>query len=402
MDASATAELTSRFQARFGRPPEALTRAPGRVELLGNHTDYNLGLIMALAVDKTVRLAAAPRADREVQFVSTAFPETAHFSLDRIEPDPAVPWADYAKGILRLLQERGARLGGFDLLLDSSIPLGGGLSSSAAMLVGTALTVRKLYPYRLTSDGVGTAPARGARGVLPPLDAAEKMILAHVCQAAENHFVGVKCGLLDYIVSLFGRAAQVVLIDCLNLSVDWTPLAADMAVVICHSGVKHALVAGEYNERRALCEAAAAALGVRALRFVNPADLEAGRAKLTDRQYGCALHVVGENDRVERGADLLRRGDLASFGELLRQSHESSRLHFLNSCPELDVLVELAWSHPACIGARLTGGGFGGATLNLVRPAAVEDFRRHMAEGYARRCQRPLESWACQVVNGAN
>ena len=227
------------------------------------------------------------------------------------------------------------------------------------------------------------------------------MILAKTCQAAENQFVGVNCGLLDYISSLFGRAWQVVLIDCLHLMVDWTPLAGDLAVVVCHSGVEHALVAGEYNERRRCCEEAAHILGVPSLRFVNPATLEAGRAKLSDRQYRRAAHVVGENDRVQRGAGALRRSDLAAFGRLLFESHASSQTNFENSCPELDALVDLARAHPACLGARLTGGGFGGATLNLVRHDQAEPFRQQIAAGYSQRFDRPLDSWLCQVVDGA-
>lgn len=389
------------FQKTFGRAPVTTVIAPGRVELLGNHTDYNQGLIMALAIDKTIAMAAAPRADNRIEVVSTAFPEVARFSLDRIEQDPAVPWANYVKGLLLQLQQRGVRLGGFNAALHSTIPLGAGLSSSAALLVATALTVRKLYPYTLTESGSGAPPACGTGGQIPPLNHAEKMILAKTCQAAENKFVGVNCGLLDHISSLYGRAHQVILIDCLHLTVDWSPMEGDVVIVVCHSGVKHALVGGEYNDRRRHCEAAAQKLGVPSLRFATAQTLEAGRAKLGDRDYGCARHVVGENQRVSEGADLLRAGKLEAFGRFLYDSHQSSREFFLNSCPELDTLVELARQHPGCLGARLTGGGFGGATLNLVRTAQVESFRAEVADGYRKQYNRPLESWVCQVVDGA-
>jgi galactokinase len=236
---------------------------------------------------------------------------------------------------------------------------------------------------------------------LPALTAADKMLLARVCQAAENQFVGVNCGLLDHISSLYGQADHVILIDCLKLAVDWTPFSGDIAVVVCHSGVRHALVGGEYNERRRNCEGAARALGAPSLRFVNLASLENGRSRLTPAQYSCALHVVGENDRVQRGAGMLRSGDIASFGQLLFQSHESSRHNFHNSCPELDVLVELANTQAACLGARLTGGGFGGATINLVKRDAAEEFRTRMAAGYAAKTGHKLESWICSVVDGA-
>lgn len=376
-------------------------RAPGRVELLGNHTDYNQGFVMALAVDKCITQAASPREDGVVEIFSAEFSQTARFPLSAIAKDAAVPWSDYSKGLLVELQKRGVQVGGYNAVIHSTIPLGAGLSSSAALLVSTALVVRKLYPYSLTETGVGVSPVRNDDGSLPELDAKEKMILSKVCQAAENKFVGVNCGLLDYISSLYGRANKVVLIDCLNLTVDWVPFPEGISVVVCHSGVKHALVGGEYNERRRCCEEAARALGVQSLRFVTPADLEAGRGKLTDLQYRRAAHVVYENDRVQRGAQALRANDLELFGRLLFESHESSQKNFENSCRELDVLVQLARSDPACIGARLTGGGFGGATLNLVKRGQAESFRRRMTEGYQRAFGRKLESWECEVVDGA-
>ncbi len=394
-------EAARAFQHHFGSPPTRLARAPGRVELLGNHTDYNQGLVMALAVDKYITLAGAPRADDQVEVVSTAYPQPARFALERLERDPAAPWADYVKGVLAGLRERGAVLRGFNAAIHSTIPPGAGLSSSAALLVATALLVRKLQPYTLDAQGCVTPLPPWPGDELPALAPAEKLALARLCQAAENRFVGVNCGLLDHLSSLFGRAGQVILLDFRDTRVDWTPLGPDLAVVIGHSGVRHALVAGEYNDRRATCEAAARALGVATLREIALAQLEAGRARLTPHQYECALHVVGENDRVRRGAALLRAGDYAGFGQLLWQSHASSRENFHNSCPELDVLVELARTHPACLGARLTGGGFGGATVNLVRRAAVEDFRAHLAAGYPARTGRPLESWVCEAVDGA-
>ncbi|RME89474.1 MAG: galactokinase, partial [Verrucomicrobia bacterium] len=311
--------------------------------------------------------------------------------------DPDAPWANYTKGLLLQLQQRGIRPGGFNALIHSTVPLGAGLSSSAALLVASALTVRKLYPYVLESDDQGRMTAAPA----PAMTDAERLLLAKACQAAENRFVGVNCGLLDHISSLFGKAHHVIRIDCLHLTVDHAPLPEDVAVVVCHSGVRHALVGGEYNERRALCESAAAKLGVPALRFVDLEGLEAGRNKLTDREYGCALHVVGENDRVQRGAAALEAGDLETFGRFLYDSHESSRVNFLNSCPELDVLVELARQHPACIGARLSGGGFGGATFNLVRAEGAEAFRAHLLEGYRKKTGREAQAWICDVVDGA-
>lgn len=385
------------FEKHFGTAPACTTRAPGRVELLGNHTDYNQGLVMALAVDKYITMAAAPRDDDQVELVSTAFDAPARFTVGHIERDPEATWANYTKGLLLQLQQRGVRTGGFNAAIHSTVPLGGGLSSSAALLVASALTVRKLHPYTLAPDGTATP----VQGHAPPLTDPERLALAKACQAAENQFVGVNCGLLDHISSLFGKAHQVVRIDCLHLTVDWAPLPADLAVVVCHSGVRHALVGGEYNERRSMCEAAAAKLGVAALRFVDPPGLEAARARLSPREYECAVHIVGENDRVQRGATALAANDLATFGGFLFDSHASSRDSFKNSCPELDILVDLARAEPACLGARLTGGGFGGATLNLVQADQAETFRASVGRAYESRTGHPLESWVCDVVDGA-
>jgi len=394
-------EIERFYQQKFGGPPAQVARAPGRVELLGNHTDYNQGLVMALAVDKCITVAAARRHDGRIELASAAFPETARFSVSDLNKDRAAPWADYVKGLLLQLRARGVNFTGFNAAIHSTIPLGAGLSSSAALLVATALVVRKLFPYTLTERGCGEPPARDAQGALPPLAKAEKLALAKVCQAAENQFVGVNCGLLDYISSLFGKAHHAVLIDCLHLSVEWAPLLGDLAVVICHSGVKHALADGAYNELRQHCESAARALGVKWLRFVERRDLAAGRAKLSERDYQCAYHIVGENQRVVAGERALRDEDLEQFGQYLWQSHESSRDSFRNSCPELDLLVELARAHPGCLGARLSGGGFGGATVNLVRREQVEDFRQRLAAQYQERAGRKLESWLCQVEDGA-
>lgn len=390
------------FEARFGGAPASLVRAPGRVELLGNHTDYNQGLIMALAVDKYITMAATPRGDHRVVLVSSAFPEPAEFAIDDLRKDPAASWANYVKGVLLQLQERGVPLGGLNVALHSTIPLGAGLSSSAALLVATALTARRLFPYTLDAEGRGAPLHHDGHSPLPPLTAIEQMTLAKLCQAAENRFVGVNCGLLDHISSLFGRAHRVILIDCLHLNVDWSPLAGDVDVVVCHSGVTHALVGGEYNDRRAHCESAARTLGVPSLRFATLDALEAARDRLTPRDYQCARHVVGENDRVTRGAALLRDHQLEAFGQLLFESHTSSRDLFLNSCVELDALVEMARAHPGCLGSRLTGGGFGGATLSVVRRDQTASFREHMAAGYRARYNHRFESWVCEVVDGAN
>jgi galactokinase len=234
------------------------------------------------------------------------------------------------------------------------------------------------------------------------LTGADRLNIAKLCQAAENQFVGVHSGLLDQISCLFGKAFHVMEIDCQSLAVERLPLIGEIAVVVCPSGVKHELIGSEYNTLRQHCEAAAQALGVKSLRSVDPPMLAANKSRLSGRPYECAYHVAGEIQRVVFGARALREDDFQQFGQYMFQSHESSRDFLKNSCPELDLLVELARSHPACLGARLTGGGFGGATLNLVQRAQVDDFKQTVARAYQQQTGHKTEPMVCQIVDGAD
>ena len=290
-------EVKRFFQESFGMPPARLVQAPGRLELLGNHTDYNGGLVMSIAVDKYVYMAASPRKDAEVHLVSTAFPERESFYLDKIEKNPATPWANYVKGVLLQLKKARVHFTGFNAAIHGTIPFGAGLSSSAALEMATVLMVRELFPFRLNGPSLGTAPER-TEGQLPPLTDPERLQMARLGQAAESQFVGVNSGLLDQISSLFGRSGQVIQIDCLHHSVQHNPMPPGVAVVAAESGVKHDLSAGDYNELRRYCEAAARKLGVDFLRKVTIDDLNASRNQLSEREFQCAYHVVGENQRV--------------------------------------------------------------------------------------------------------
>jgi galactokinase len=356
---------------------------------------------MSVAVDRYIEIAASPRTDGRIELVSSAFPERELFTVTDIEANPGAPWANYVKGVLLELRRKGFHFSGFSAAIDSTIPVGAGMSSSAALEVATALVVRQMYPFAFNELGAADEPPpRDRRGVLPPLGAKEKLHLARLCQAAENRFVGVKCGLLDQISSLFGKAHHVLSIDCRFETVDRAPLVGE-AIVVCNSGVKHALVAGEYNALRGHCESAARALMAKSLRSVEMRYLKANKDRLSPREYGCAYHVVGEIQRVVYAERALREDDHRQFGQYWFQSHESSRDFLRNSCPELDLLVELARQHRACLGSRLTGGGFGGATISLVAYHEVEDFMAHMATAYERQTGRPLEPLVCQVVDGA-
>jgi galactokinase len=395
-----TQEVSALFKKRFNRTPPRVVKAPGRLELLGNHTDYNDGLVMSLAVDRYILIASEPRTDGKIELVSSAFPEREIFSVNELRKNPAAPWADYVKGVLEQLRKRRVNFSGFTAAIHGTIPIGAGMSSSAALEVATALTVRKLYPYTLTAAGAGTPPQRDRYGEVPPVGSTERLELAKLCRAAENEFVGVKCGILDQISSLFGKTSSVIDIDCRSFAVENSPMAGE-AIIVCNSNVKHSLVGGEYNELRENCESAAKKLGAQVLRTVDLKQVEAAKSKLTRREYECARHVVSEIARVVAGARALREGDHQQFGHYMFQSHESSRDFLKNSTKELDLLVDLARQHPGCLGARLTGGGFGGATINLVAYHQAESFIQHMAREYEAKVGIKLNPSVCQIVDGA-
>jgi galactokinase len=393
-------EAQTLFKKHFNQTAAHVVQAPGRLELLGNHTDYNDGLVMSLAVDRYILMASSPRTDGKIELVSSAFPGREIFSADELKKNPHASWADYVKGVLDQLRKRGVNFNGFNAAIHGTIPMGAGMSSSAALEVAAALTVRKLYPFGLSATGLTAPPQRDAKAGLPPASQPEKLEIAKVCRAAENQFVGVNCGILDQISSLFGKASSVIDIDCSSLVVGNSPMPGE-AVIVCNSGVKHALVGGEYNELRQNCENAAKKLGAKFLRTVDLKTVEANKAKLAPREYACARHVVSEIARVVAGERALREGDHQQFGQYMFQSHESSRDYLKNSTKELDILVELARKAPGILGARLTGGGFGGATINLVSHHQAAAFMEFMAREYEKQTGVKMTPLVCQIVDGA-
>jgi len=325
------------------------TYAPGRAELLGNHTDYNEGFVLALAVDRGTTIKGQERTDRTVRIYSRELGETVTIALDKLAAESVAPWSRYVLGVVDQFRRNELPIEGFEAEISGNLPLGAGLSSSASLENATVLLLAKLFGAKL-----------------------EPMQMARLSQKAEHDFVGVRCGLMDQIASLMSKASHATFIDCRTTEVSHVPLAGEVSVIIANSNAKHELIGGEYNERRSDCEAAAHALGVNYLRDTSTEMLKAHKSKMADRIYRRALHITGENERVLEGSAALRKGDLACFGELMFASHDSSMHNFENSCPELDQLVAAARKTPDVLGARLSGGGFGGATINLVRKGSEE------------------------------
>jgi galactokinase len=326
------------------------TYAPGRAELLGNHTDYNEGYVLALAVDRGTTITGRARGDQNIHIHSRELGKTETLALDQLASERVSPWSRYTLGVVDQFRRTDLPVEGFDAEISGNLPLGAGLSSSASLENATVLFLVKLFGAKL-----------------------EPLQMARLAQKAEHDFVGVRCGLLDQISSLMSKARHATFIDCRTMAVDHVPLDGKVSVILANSNVKHALVGGEYNERRSDCEAAAHALGVSFLRDATTEMLKARKSELADRIYRRALHITGENERVLEGCAALREGKIARFGELMFASHESSMMNFENSCPELDRLVEAARKTPGVYGARLSGGGFGGATINLVEAGREEE-----------------------------
>jgi galactokinase len=341
-------------------PPEFVSRAPGRVNIIGEHTDYNDGFVMPVATNLATYTAVAVRPDRTVRVFSAAFDEGVKFSLDDLRPREG-HWSTYLRGVAWSLQEDGVELRGVDAAIVSNVPLESGVSSSAALEVSWAMAL---------------LAAAGHHGM-------DRRRLALVCQRAENDFVGMNCGIMDQMASLLGEEDSAVLLDCRSLQHQLVPLPAGrLAVVIMDTGKPRALVDSEYNLRRAQCEEAARTLGVEALRDASIAMLDEARHKLSDVVFARARHVITENQRVIDAAEALRNGHLARVGELLNESHASLAFDYEVSCPELDLICEIARRQEGCWGARLVGAGFGGCAMALVTPETVPQFVRQVKNDY--------------------
>ena len=358
-------------------------RAPGRVNLIGEHTDYNDGFVMPAALDFSTWVKVSPIEQRKLTIFSENFGEEVDVDLDDPNLCARGDWSDYPVGVAVQLERAGYRLRGARLQIRGEVPIGSGLSSSAAIEVATACAL--VANSELTID---------------PRE------LAVLCQRAENEFVGARVGIMDQFISLFGQAQKALLLDCRSLEFRLLPLPDNVRLIICNTMVKHALASSAYNERRAQCEAGVKHLAqfvpnVLALRDVTIEQLEAHANGLEDVVYRRCRHVITENARVLSAGDALEQGDLERFGELMAESHRSLRDNYEVSCKELDLMVEIAHEVEGVYGARMTGGGFGGCTVNLVADTHVEEFKERVSQEYERTTTLKPEIYVCTAANGA-
>ena len=366
------------FMQRFGVKPQVISCAPGRIEVLGNHTDYNLGTTLSAAVDRSIWVALRLTLGEECRVWDGDLKKGARFSVSSLSAFQKGDWSNYIKGILVALQEKGVALSGFDMAILGDVPMSAGMSSSAAFEMSVLLALDKAKGTNL-----------------------DWLTMAKLGQRCENEVIGAQTGLLDQFSSLRGRKDALVYSDFRSLECEPVPMPAGYAFVVVNSMVKHNL-ANEYTDRRRCCEAAARELGVACLREARYHQLFVHRNHLDDHAFACAAHVLGEIARVEEGISLLRAGEMRAFGRLLWESHESSRELFRNSCAELDRIVDLSRKNPACLGARLSGGGFGGITIHLVEEKDAVRYAVEMSDAVVAAGGANPQAFVCRTADGAH
>ncbi len=378
-----TAELLSDEFQRSYRTRPAIFRAPGRVNLIGEHTDYNDGFVMPAAIGFYTWIAASSRPDRTLHVRSGEFHETIDLSLDSLNGPPRKHWSDFVRGVAAVLKSNRVPLRGANLMIQGQVPMGAGLSSSASLEVA-----------------IGLALLATSHAEVPQMD------LVKICQRAEHEYVGTRCGIMDQFIAVFATSGHALVLDCRSLESQSLLIPDDARLVICNSMVKHELASGEYNRRRAECEAGVKVFqrstpGVHALRDVGLTDLEKHKTDLGDVVYRRCHHVISENQRVLDAADSLGTGDLQRFGELMYESHRSLQQDYEVSSTELDLLVEIAASCEGVYGSRMTGGGFGGCTISMVRSHFVEAFRRTITLAYREKTGITPDLYVCSAAQGA-
>lgn len=377
-----SAALKERFNDLYEGEP-LLVQAPGRVNLIGEHTDYNEGFVLPAAIGFQTRVAIGKRNDRRLVVTSENYGERIELDLDQLPQRSNGHWSDYVTGVVRGLKGRVDEVPGANLLLNGDVPQGAGLSSSASLEV--ALCKAFLELAGKTLDGVA---------------------IAKLCQHAENEFIGARCGIMDQFISMHGKKNHALRLDCRTLDSRLLSIPPETSLVICNTMVRHSLAAGEYNNRRKECELAARFFAqripcVKSLRDVTTSDFEKFADQLPERIRKRCQHVLTENARVLQASDALEQGDLKLFGRLMAGSHASLRDDFEVSSRELDLMVELAEGQPGVYGARMTGGGFGGCTINLVQETNASKFKEHLAEAYKAEMGREPEIYISSAADGA-
>jgi galactokinase len=384
LDRALVERARRRFAERFGAgPAPRVAVAPGRVNLIGEHTDYNDGYVLPMAIARAAVVVFRPRADRILRGHAVAFDETRERALDALAAPGGHDWLSYVAGVAWAFAAEGLAVPGLDVVVDGDVPLGAGLSSSAALEMATARAL-------CAAGEIAWEPVRMAR----------------LGQRAENQFVGMNCGIMDQFASAVSEEGTALLLDCRSLETRAVPVPEDAAVVVMDTGARRALAGSAYNDRRAACERVVAHLraldpSVRALRDVTPALLERGRAGLDPIDYRRAGHVVPESRRPVEMAKAFETGDLAAAGRLMNDSHFSLRDLYEVSCEELDLITEIARRQTACFGARMTGAGFGGCAVALVRADSVGPFCEAVLGTYTGRIDLPAALYPCRPMAGA-
>ena len=382
-----TAEIKAKLQKRFNNEnPIKIAQAPGRVNLIGGHTDYNDGFVLPVAIDREVSIAAQKRDDRKVKAYSLDFDTEESFSLENITYNEDTAWINYLQGVAKFLLAEGYQLAGMNLVITGNVPQGAGLSSSAALEVATALSFALINDFNL-----------------------DRVKMAKICQRAENEFVGVNCGIMDQFISALGKKDNALFIDCRSNEYQLTPLGtSEIKIVVANTNVEHSLVDSAYNQRLEECQQGVERFNqlldkeIHALRDISIDEFDLNKEELAETIRDRVEHVIYENQRVLEAKEALAEGDLEEVGELITASHQSLKSLYEVSCQELDLIVDLALEVEGVLGARMTGAGFGGSTVNLVREDAVAEFKRQVGEEYQNKTGIEADIYVCNIEDGAH